>query len=210
MSAIYTASIGSNAEMFPNILKLYVKEGSAIADVNYGKGVFWRQVDISKYKFLPSDLKDGVDMCKLPYEDASLDALVMDPPYMPTRYTGIDQFSDYYGIKREFTGKKWHDGVLEMYHNGMKEASRVLTKQGTMIIKCQDMVCANKQILVHNDLIQYGDELGFRCEDIFILVQSNKRPHPQKHQVHARKNHSYFLILLRKNVKWDGIRYDSV
>lgn len=199
---IHSAHVGNNAELFPNILSIYVKEGSKIADVNYGKGVFWRKVDVSKYQFLPSDLSDGTDMCKLPYDDNSLDALVMDPPYMPTQYTGIDQFSSYYGIERKFEDKKWDKAVLDLYYRGMSEASRVLSEDGIMIVKCQDMVCANKQIIVHADLINYGREIGFRCEDVFVLIQANKRPHPRKRQVHARKNHSYFLVFMRNGRKW--------
>jgi len=202
---IYTASVGTNADLFPGILDIYVKPGSKITDVNYGKGVFWRNVDTSKYEFTPTDLKTGVDMTALPYEAGSFDALVMDPPYMPTQYTGISQFSDYYGIERTFTDKKWADAVLDIYIKGMNEANRVLNSSGVMIIKCQDMVCANRQVLVHCDLITHASTIGFRCEDIFVLVQSNKRPHPRKRQVHARKNHSYFLVMLRTGGRWDGI-----
>ena len=51
---VFSAHIGTNDELFPNILKLYVKVGSRVADVTYGKGVFWRKVDTSIYEFLPS------------------------------------------------------------------------------------------------------------------------------------------------------------
>ena len=205
MSTIYTARVGNNAELFPGILDLYVKPGSRITDVNYGKGVFWRQVDTSKYQFTPTDLKDGVDMCNLPYEDGSFDALVMDPPYMPTQTTGVPELAEYYGITPRFTDKKWAEAVLDLYRQGMTQASRVLTKEGVMIVKCQDMVCANRQVVVHCDLINYAAELGWRCEDLFVLVQSNKRSHPRKRQVHARKNHSYFLVFLRTGRRWNGL-----
>src|SRR5579859_4834745 len=200
---IYSAHTGINSEIFPNILNLYVPKGSKIADVTYGKGVFWRQVELNDYTLLATDLKDGIDMKKLPYDETSIDCLVMDPPYMPTQYTGIQQFSDYYGIEREFKKDKWAKGVLELYYSGMKEATRVLTAKGVLIVKCQDMVCANQQVLVHVDLIKYAESLDWRCEDIFILVQSNKRPHPRKRQIHARKNHSYFLVFLRVGKKWN-------
>lgn len=201
---IYSSHIGNNAELFPKILQLYFKPNSVIADVNYGKGVFWRNVDLQSYKLLATDLKDGVDMCNLPYEKESLDGLVMDPPYMPTEYTGIKEFADYYGIHKRFTDKKWHDAVLDLYYRAIEESNRVLNKNGILIVKCQDMVCANKQIMVHNDIIQYS-KTWYRCEDLFILVQSNKRPHPRKNQAHARKNHSYFLVFLRNDKKWKGI-----
>lgn len=196
---IYSARAGNNSDLFPDILKLYVKPGSVVADVTYGKGVFWRNIDLAQYQLKATDLKDGVDMRKLPYVDGELDALVMDPPYMPTKYTGLQDFSDYYGIERDHT--KWHDGVLQLYYDGIKEAERVLNVNGVLIVKCQDMVSANRQVVVHNEIINYCKK-WFRCEDIFVLVQHNKRPHPQKNQIHARKNHSYFLIFVRKDRAW--------
>lgn len=203
--SIYSASVGNNADIFPDILSIFVQNGSSILDATCGKGVFWRNVDTKKYKIYLSDLKNGVDLTNLPIDDCSLGALVIDPPYMPTEYTGVSQIADYYGITRKFADKKWDKAVLQMYYDGIKEANRVLSKEGVLIVKCQDMVCANKQILVHCDLINYA-ATWFRCEDIFILVQTNKRPHPKKRQLHARKNHSYFLVFLRNGKKFDGFK----
>ncbi|MGH9902963.1 MAG: hypothetical protein ACRD68_14245 [Pyrinomonadaceae bacterium] len=42
-----------------------------MADVIWGKGVFWKNVPKGSYKLLPSDLKtNGVDCRSLPYEVA--------------------------------------------------------------------------------------------------------------------------------------------
>lgn len=200
----YSALVGTNADIFPTILDIYLKDGSTIADVTYGKGVFWRNVDLTKYKLLATDLKDGIDLTNLPYQDHSLDGLVLDPPYMPTEYTGVNQVKEYYGIDRKFDpNKKWHRAVYSIYEDGIREANRVLNKDGVLLVKCQDMVCSNKQMLVHCDLINYA-KTWFRCEDLFVLVQNMKRKHPQKNQVHARKNHSYFLVFVRNGRKWGG------
>src|SRR5215510_9096937 len=77
-----TAHTAGNAEVFPQILALHVADGALIADVTYGKGVFWKQVDADRYRLKATDLKTGVDCGKLPYEDSSLDCVVLDPPYM--------------------------------------------------------------------------------------------------------------------------------
>ena len=68
--------------MFPEILALHVADGATIADVTYGKGVFWQNVDADRYQLLATDLQTGVDCRELPYDDASLDCVVLDPPYM--------------------------------------------------------------------------------------------------------------------------------
>jgi tRNA G10 N-methylase Trm11 len=193
MSNIYTATVGTNSEVFPDILKLYVPEGSKVADVTHGKGIFWQKVT-AKYELLATDLKTGVDMRKLPYDNNSIDCVVIDPPYMPYKNTGIEQISEYYGIGTQPI--KGYGDVLNLYCDGIKEAERVLTTKGVLIIKCQDMVWSNKQKLLHLDIVEYCKE-WFKCEDIFIVVQGFKKFHPSKSQIHARKNHSYFLVFLR-------------
>ena len=79
---VVSARVGSNAEIFPSIVSLHVPEGSKVADVTWGKGVFWQRVPVGLYEVLPSDIATGVDCRKLPYEDQSIDCVVLDPPYM--------------------------------------------------------------------------------------------------------------------------------
>src|SRR5947209_867600 len=79
---VVSATTGGNAEVFPRVLALHVPVGAVIADVTYGKGVFWQRVPLDDYVVLASDIQTGVDCRALPYGDASLDAVVLDPPYM--------------------------------------------------------------------------------------------------------------------------------
>ncbi|MFN5953358.1 MAG: hypothetical protein ACK6A9_06560 [Dolichospermum sp.] len=60
---IMSAYLSGNAEVFANILQLHVPEGSIVADVTWGKGVFWQNVLKDKYKLLATDISTGVD-CK--------------------------------------------------------------------------------------------------------------------------------------------------
>src|SRR5438552_2255896 len=39
---IFTGYQGTSEDVFPNVLSLYVRPGSKVADVTYGKGVFWK------------------------------------------------------------------------------------------------------------------------------------------------------------------------
>ena len=54
---IFSAYVSNNDVVFKDILELYVKENSKIADVTYGKGVFWKKVDMSKYHVFPSGVQ---------------------------------------------------------------------------------------------------------------------------------------------------------
>ena len=100
MYVITTSYTGTNSDLFPLILDQYVSDGAKIADVTYGRGVFWSKVDKRKYDLHFSDLHPSdsaipmEDACHTSYEDVSLDALDFDPPYMhdsATVHTGLDK-----------------------------------------------------------------------------------------------------------------------
>jgi hypothetical protein len=187
--------------LFPHILSLYVAPGSTVADVTYGKGVFWRKVPAGTYRVLATDLRDGVDCRRLPYPGGFIDCLVFDPPYMHTpggtAHAGHQNFEGYYrnNSAGNGSGRKYHEAVLDLYFTAADEAHRVLRDGGIYIVKCGDEVCANRQRLTHVELINELAGKGFVAEDLFVLMRSN-RPGISRlvRQVHARKNHSYFVV----------------
>ena len=79
---VVSAHVGTNADVFPQVLGLHVPTGARIADVTYGKGVFWRKIQEDDYDLLATDIATGVDCRALPYGATTLDAVVFDPPYM--------------------------------------------------------------------------------------------------------------------------------
>lgn len=205
-----SAHVAGNAEVFSEILKLHVPKRSKIADVTFGKGVFWKKVLAEDYIVFKSDLADGIDCRKLPYGDSSFDALVLDPPYMEgllrenkntTAGEGSHKsFREYYSNGTESTsGKaKWHGAVLELYMRAGAEALRVLKPRGVLIVKCQDEVSANRQWLTHIEIVNYYEKIGFYTKDLFVVVRVNKAGVSRVlKQVHARKNHSYFLVFVK-------------
>jgi len=71
----------------------------------------------------------------------------------------------------------------------------VVPPGGLFIVKCQDEVSANKQRLTHIEIVIACESLGFYSKDLFIVVRANKPGISRLvTQVHARKNHSYFLV----------------
>jgi tRNA G10 N-methylase Trm11 len=197
---IFSAHMGTNEDVFPNILSLYVPAGSRVADVTHGRGVFWNRVDTEQYELAASDLRTGVDCRELPYADEDFDAIVFDPPYMHTpggtAHNGHQNFEQYYANNDDAPGeKKYHEAVLDLYFRAAREAWRVLRPDGIYLLKCQDEVCANKQRLTHVEIINELVAIGFTVEDLFVVVRRNK-PGVSRllRQVHARKNHSYFLV----------------
>lgn len=221
-NVVMSAHVGGNADVFPQILDLHVPDGARIADVTYGSGVFWSKVDISRYELLPTDISMGVDCRALPYEDDYLDALVLDPPYMEgllrdnKKHKAGDgsysSFRKYYsnGDENSKSWKrpdnkpvpKWHAAVRELYYYAALEAWRTLRPNGVFIVKCQDEVSANKQWLTHIEIINDCEEMGFYTKDLFVVMRVNKAGVSRiKKQVHARKNHSYFLVFVKPKPK---------
>lgn len=201
-----SAYVGGNDEVFPRVLDLYVAPGSTVADVTFGRGVFWRHVPPGRYKVLATDIDNGVDCRDLPYDDAALDCVVLDPPYMHSpggsAHAAHDAFERHYRNNGSGgqTSAKYHEAVLELYEDAGLEAHRVLRDRGVLIVKCQDEVCSNRQRFTHAEIMRAYERIGFVAEDLFVVVRRN-RPGVSRavRQVHARKNHSYFLVFWKSD-----------
>jgi hypothetical protein len=70
---VFSALTGTNDELFPSILELYVSPGERIADVTYGKGVFWKDVPKDKYRVMRSDVRLDLICRSLEAPNAQLD-----------------------------------------------------------------------------------------------------------------------------------------
>ena len=228
---VFSAYAGDNSIIFPKILDLHVPKDSLIADVTYGKGVFWKSVPSGRYRVLGSDislkkglrvpdfikLSDKVDCRSLPYDDGSLNCVVLDPPYMEGLYRSSEgnlagdgthaAFRHHYSSgKTTHDGPKWHDAVVDVYMKAGRESYRCLKDNGICIVKCQDEVSANKQRLTHVEIITGYESLGFYTKDLFVVVRQNKAGVSRLiKQEHARKMHSYFLVFQKRKVKISSV-----
>ncbi len=210
---VLTAHVGGNAEVFPELLNLHVPKGATVADVTWGKGVFWQKIPAGRYNVLATDLKTGIDCRNLPYGDGSVDCVVLDPPYMEGLFRKSTHHmagggshaafrENYSDGKARSGGPKWHAAVTDLYFNAGQEAHRVLRGEGVLIVKCQDEVSANRQWLTHVEIINKYASYGFYCKDLFVVVRTNRPVIARlKKQVHGRKNHSYFLVFIKTSKK---------
>lgn len=208
-AVILSAHVAGNAEVFPQVLELHVPRGATIADVTWGKGVFWKQIPANRYKVLATDLQMGVDCTDLPYGAGAIDCVVLDPPYMEGLFRKQTSHmagggshaafrANYSNSEPTTTGPKWHAAVTDLYFRAGAEAWRVLRREGVFIVKCQDEVSANRQWLTHIEIINEYERIGFYTKDLFVVVRQNRPVIARlKKQVHARKNHSYFLVFIK-------------
>ena len=189
-----------------------VQDGIATSDVTLSahvSGNVWQKVREGAYDVRATDIAMGVDCRDLPYLDGGIDCVVLDPPYMEGFFRNdasqkagggsYAAFREHYANGHEKPEKaKWHDAVTELYREAGQEAFRVLRRNGVLIVKCQDEVSANRQRLTHVEIINDYESLGFYAKDLFVVVRPNKPSVARlKKQVHARKNHSYFLVFTK-------------
>ena len=203
---IYTARAANNNEVFRDILRLYVPEGSAIADLTWGRGNFWVGIDRSKYKlvrldkYAPCDVK--ADFRAVPLADESQDAVVFDPPYVTRMGFKRRSKQNPNGSNQKFafgldaSGPKNEREIDELYAAGTAEARRILKRGGILILKTMDT-----QKRRH---VELANLTGFKLIDLFVVVTKGKPPSKPYAQKHARKNHSYFMVFrkLRKPENW--------
>ena len=193
---IYSCVYGENQDLFREVADLYLKEGDRVADVTFGRGAFWKQIDTEQFEFYPSDIRlNQIDFTCLPYPDSSFDAMVLDPPYVTTfnadknAYKGL--VNERYGLA-ETTPLD----VLSLYRDGLEELFRCLDEGGLAFVKTADFIERHKQVWLHQEVFEMATAVGFEAVDLFILHRSS-RPPSYGNQRTARKNHS-FLYVFRK------------
>lgn len=194
-AGVYTSVCGDNAELMERVASLYFRRGYRIADVTYGKGVFWRRINLEHYDFRPSDLKTcpeaAFDCRHLPYPDAWFDVVVFDPPYMHGS-GGVGYESCYRNA--ETTKGLGHAAVMQLYEESMAEAKRILKRNGLLLVKCQDEIESARQRWSHIEVYDIARRLSMVIQDLFVLTQKQNPTIQSTDQRHARRNHSYMWV----------------
>lgn len=196
----------SNAEQFPDILRLYVLESGKVLDMTYGNGTFWRDVN-GKYKVTKNDIDPNRgtthhDFTRLPDSwSERYDCVILDPPYLgvggiKTLKISLDKL--YKNRARAESSQAGLGAVRRLYAGGISEAWRVLKKSGVLIIKTMDQIESGQQNWLHVDVMELCRILGFKSEDLFVYVNANRPTMRHDKQVHARRNHSYWIVSRRR------------
>lgn len=165
-------------------------------DVTYGRGLFW-----SNYRpaqLMTHDIAiDGVDFRNLPEADASVDVIVLDPPYISTgaiETSTMPEFLDRYGLAYAPKGAK---ELLQFVCDGVREAHRVLRHKGRLLVKCMDYVESGRLVLGRHHVVTTALALGMEQVDEFIHY-SGTGPGAWERQVHSRRAHSFLCVFQKK------------
>jgi DNA modification methylase len=197
----------NETEIQENILKLYSNYENYFLDPCYSKGVFYKKDRLKEpnMKFDINPQKENTqkgDVRDLPIANSSCHSIMFDPPFV----IGVPNASkDTKGSNQTFNrfgGFQSKDEQISFYYDSLKELHRVLIEDGIIAFKCQDTVSSGKQYIVHSEIINMAQNLGFYVQDIFILLKKHRMNSGKwKVQRHSRKHHCYYLVLrkLSKN-----------
>jgi len=191
---IVSVVTGDNSDLILEVSRLYTNDQMKIADLTYGKGVFWRKTphldvvgsDIMTVPERPYDLRHT------PYKDGEFDIVVIDPPYIhsPGNHPTNDRYQN-----AETTKGFLHKDIRKLYLDGMMEAKRILKPTGQVWVKCKDQVQSSVQRWSHVEMLEDARTLGMYGRDLFILVPDSRTSSNRwENQYHARKVHSYLWI----------------
>lgn len=199
-SIVQSAIVGTNSDLLREVCALWTAPTDIIADVTYGKGVFWRwSKKLPHHRF---DLADGVDARSLPLDNASCDVVVIDPPYRSTHGSvstqeRTDGMFGNFALGSESLDSM--DDVLNLYGEMLVEARRVLRSDGRVFVKCQDMTYSSRLHLASLDVLERMNTAGFELLDQFILMNTTRIPARGTQKV-ARRSHSVLWVGGRREV----------
>ena len=185
-------------EIINNILYLYNKNNPIDFDPCYNIGSFYKN-NIVKDPEIKSDINPtlpGVkkyDVRSLPFEN-QFKCIIFDPPFIISGENS--KIGNRYGYFESVEELRlfWEESLISL--------QRALKNRGILIIKLQDFVSARKNYIFINEVLSLAEKLHFRSLDLFILL-SKTRPIKMKKQQHARKYHSYFIVLKKINQRKD-------
>ena len=195
---ITSCVVGSNADLMVNVEALWFREDDFVVDATWGKGNFWKKT-VRQPDGKHDLILDGVLMHDLPYENESVDVVVVDPPYRPNHGSKRSPAGGLHEAYQVGAGKvDTINDVLDLYSGAIIEAYRIVKPGGLITVKCQDLSYSSRLHMVTIDILNMMLETGWDFGDQFILM-SNSQIISSKwvKQQRARRSHS---------VMWVGVK----
>ncbi len=196
---------GDDAELLERMLCFYPKkEPQDILDATINEGRFWRG---SRRRVIGMDINAAykpdilADNGNIPCDDESFDVIVYDPPHVPNQGTDRSKdFNDRFGLIVKSPAEKGYN-LSHTFPPFLKEAYRVLRKNGVLFCKIADYVHGHRFQWAHVEFINAAVKVGFTPCDCIVKIRKGPITDPRwKKAHHARRQHCYWIVL-RKSAK---------
>ena len=193
-SQIIKSISNSQDEILYNILRLYVHTDTYDCDLTASIGVFYRGI-IPKPQHLydkypqMENVRSLNEAFELPNE--CFHSIVLDLPFIVKDEASAQTSM----VSQRFTSFLTMQELYDTNDTMLDLAYRLLKKKGYLIMKTMDIKYSGKQYWIGNYVQNKAQEIGFRLEDMFILMSKTKVLSTGWHNQHsARKYHSYFFV----------------
>src|SRR5439155_8843979 len=139
-----------------------------ILDATVNSGRFWVR---SRRKIIGIDIEGlhrpqiVADNGEMPFRDAAFDVVVYDPPHIPNQ--GKDRAKDFnkrFGLVLKSSLRQGYN-FSHLYPRFVREAYRVLRKEGVLFCKITDYVHGHRFQWAHVDLLAAATSVGFTACD---------------------------------------------
>lgn len=204
-------------EIMYNIMQLHNGGKPFYADMTYSSGKFYEVKKNDKYIIPQPSIKLDVipqfddviklePLGKLPFEDNSIESLVIDLPFViaprDSASTKLDNQDGRNVIMNRFSSYYPVEEILISYEHWISEAYRVLKQDGICIFKTQATVTGGKQLMTPEYSWMCATSAGFYVLDQFFLLAKNRLHSGKiKTQQHARKFTSTFYVFKKSDKK---------
>ena len=185
----------SDRDVLLAIKQLYLDGENYDLDPCYSTGKFYEDLErpIIKMDKTPQNIKivENDILNGIPLKNKYVKSIVFDPPFM---FGTHGQTKNNIMTKRFTMFDNWKQ-LKDMYKKSLQEFYRILIKGGIVAFKCQDYT-DSKTTLTHCYVHNWAIEQGFKVEDLFIMAFKGGRIwNSNLVQRHARKYHSYWIVL---------------
>lgn len=210
----------TNADLIADVAELYLCPTMRAVDVTYGLGKWWERwqpADLTKHGLAspaePDHYDDGVDYRWLPEPDGTYDLAALDPPYVTTGGRSTQggagaELAARYGMSSSALSPADNQRNTEA---AIAELSRVLRtssrrqhpETGIALVKVQDYITSGRLFDAVHRTTAAALDLGFIVLDRLELITTGgpqpttNRDGSPRRQVHARRNHSTLLVLVK-------------
>lgn len=193
----YKSVFDNEQELLKAVLKIHNNDKNIECDPMFFKGNFYKN-GVEKPKFI-FDINPQTSDClladarKLPLNNESISCMILDPPFL---FEKRNRKTNYYSALTHTIFSSFEE-LEDCYQKILKEAYRILKKNGVLIFKCQDYT-DSKTTFTHCLVYNWATKIGFYAKDLGILVLPNKIYNSKTTQRHLRKIHTYFFVFIKK------------
>jgi SAM-dependent methyltransferase len=196
---------GTDAALLERMLQFYPRRTPhKILDATVNAGRFWLG---SNRPVIGMDIDERhrpnvcADNTRMPFADSCFDVVVYDPPHIPNQ--GKDRQKDFnlrFGLVLKASNQQGYN-FSHLYPPFVREAYRVLKKDGILLCKIADYVHGHRFQWAHVELVNAAVAAGFTACDCIVKIRKGPITDPKwKKAHHARRRHCYWLVF-RKSKK---------